>query len=96
MSRPKRATALRYDGRDAPRVVAAGKGLVAEKILEAAREAGVPLREDAMLMEALATLELDQQIPPQLYRAVAEALAWAYLLSGRRPPSAAQPPTTVR
>jgi flagellar biosynthesis protein len=77
-------------------VVAAGKGLVAEKILEAAREAGVPLREDAMLMEALATLELDQQIPPQLYRAVAEALAWAYLLSGRRPPSAAQPPTTVR
>jgi flagellar biosynthesis protein len=80
MSRPKRATALRYDGRDAPRVVATGKGLVAEKILEAAREAGVPLREDAMLMEALATLELEQQIPPELYRAVAEALAWAYRL----------------
>jgi flagellar biosynthesis protein len=80
MSRPKRAAALRYDGRDAPRVVATGKGLVAEKILEAAREAGVPLREDAMLMEALATLELEQQIPPELYRAVAEALAWAYRL----------------
>jgi flagellar biosynthesis protein len=97
MSRPKRATALRYDGRDAPRVVATGKGLVAEKILEAAREAGVPLREDAMLMEALATLELEQEIPPELYRAVAEALAWAYRLSGRRPPpSAAQPPATVR
>jgi flagellar biosynthesis protein len=96
MSRPKRAAALRYDGRDAPRVVATGKGLVAEKILEAAREAGVPLREDAMLMEALATLELAQEIPPELYRAVAEALAWAYRLSRRRPPSAAQPPATVR
>jgi flagellar biosynthesis protein len=77
MSKPKRATALRYDGHDAPRVVATGKGMVAEKILEAAREAGVPLREDAVLMEALATLELEQEIPPELYRAVAEALAWA-------------------
>lgn len=96
MSKPKRATALRYDGRDAPRVVATGKGLVAEKILEAARAAGVPLREDPMLMEALATLELEQEIPPELYRAVAEALAWAYRLSQRRPPSSAQQPATVR
>jgi flagellar biosynthesis protein len=89
MSPRKRAAALRYDGSDAPRVVATGRGLVAEKILEAARDAGVPLREDAVLMEALATLELDQEIPPELYRAVAEALAWAYRLSGRRPPKAA-------
>ncbi|HYW28730.1 MAG TPA: EscU/YscU/HrcU family type III secretion system export apparatus switch protein [Gaiellales bacterium] len=85
MSRPKRAAALRYDGSDAPRVVATGRGLVAEKILEAAREAGVPLREDPVLMEALATLELEQEIPPELYRAVAEALAWAYRLSGTGP-----------
>jgi flagellar biosynthesis protein len=92
MSRPKRATALRYDGGDAPRVVATGKGLVAEKILEAARAAGVALREDPVLLEALATLELEQEIPPELYRAVAEALAWAYRLSGRRPPAAAAPP----
>ena len=87
MSRPdrKRASALRYDGRDAPHVVANGKGLVAEKIIEAAQAAGIPLREDPVLMEALATLEIDQQIPPELYRAVAEALAWAYRLSGRSP-----------
>jgi flagellar biosynthesis protein len=89
MSRPdrKRASALRYDGRDAPHVVASGKGLVAEKIIEAAQAAGIPLREDPVLTEALATLEIDQQIPPELYRAVAEALAWAYRLSGRRPPN---------
>jgi flagellar biosynthesis protein len=89
MSRRKRAAALRYDGRDAPRVVATGGGLVADRILVAAREAGVPLREDPVLMEALATLELDHDIPPELYRAVAEALAWAYRLSGRTPPKAA-------
>jgi flagellar biosynthesis protein len=88
MSQRKRAAALRYDGRDAPRVVATGRDLVAEKILEAARAAGVPLREDPVLMEALATLELAQEIPPELYRAVAEALAWAYRLSGTSPPAA--------
>ena len=79
----KRATALRYDGPDAPRVVASGCNLVAEKILEAAREAGVPVREDAVLAQALETLELDTEIPPELYKAVAEALAWAYRLTGR-------------
>lgn len=89
MSQPRRAAALRYDGRDAPRVVATGRGRVADRILEAARAAGVPLREDPVLMEALATLELDQEIPPELYRAVAEALAWAYRLSGTAPPKAA-------
>jgi len=79
----KRATALRYDGPDAPRVVASGRNLVAEKILEEAREAGVPVREDAVLAQALETLELDTEIPPELYKAVAEALAWAYRLTGR-------------
>ena len=79
----KRATALRYDGPDAPRVVASGRNLVAEKILEAARESGVPVREDAVLAQALETLELDTEIPPELYKAVAEALAWAYRLTGR-------------
>jgi flagellar biosynthesis protein len=70
-------------------VVATGRDHGADKILDAAREAGVPLREDPVLMEALGTLELDQQIPPELYRAVAEALAWAYRLSGKRAPRAA-------
>ncbi len=77
---PRRATALRYEGHDAPKVVATGKGLVADRILDAARAAGIPLREDPLLVQALSTLELEQEIPPELYRAVAEALAWAYRL----------------
>ena len=45
----------------------------------------MPVREDAVLAQALETLELDTEIPPELYRAVAEALAWAYRLTGRAP-----------
>jgi flagellar biosynthesis protein len=76
----KRAAALRYEGTSAPKVVAAGRGLIAEKILAAAREAGVPIREDAALAEALAGLELGREVPEELWVAVAEALAWAYRL----------------
>jgi flagellar biosynthesis protein len=83
----RRATALRYDGAQAPNVVAAGKGHVAEAILAAAREAGIPIREDAVLSQALATLELGQEIPVELYQAVAESLAWAYRLTGRSAPT---------
>lgn len=79
---PRRAAALRYDaGSDqAPRVVAAGSGVVAERILAEARAAGVPVRDDAALAEALAGLDLGAQVPETLYRAVAESLAWAYRL----------------
>lgn len=70
-------------------MVATGNDLVAEKIIEAAREAGIPLREDPALAEALSTLELEQDIPPELYKAVAEALAWAYSLAKRMPGAAA-------
>ena len=76
----KRAAALRYEGTSAPKVVAAGRGLIAEKILAAAKEAGVPIREDAALAEALAGLELGREVPEELWVAVAEALAWAYRL----------------
>lgn len=84
-ARPRRATALRYDktGGGAPKVVATGRGLIAETILERAREAGVPIREDAALSEALAQLELLDEIPEELYAAVAEALIWAYRLDRR-------------
>jgi flagellar biosynthesis protein len=78
--RKKRAAALRYEGTGAPKVVAAGRGLIAEKILAAAREAGVPVREDTALAEALAGLELGREVPEELWVAVAEALAWAYRL----------------
>jgi flagellar biosynthesis protein len=84
--RARRAAALRYEGEGAPRVVASGRGLIAAKILEAAREAGVPVREDAALAEALSRLELGREIPEVLYQAVAETLAWAYRLDvGARP-----------
>jgi flagellar biosynthesis protein len=84
-SPPKRAAALRYEkGVDAaPKLVAAGAGLVADRILALAKEAGVPVREDAALADALARLQIDLDIPPDLYAAVAEALVWAYSLDAR-------------
>lgn len=80
--RPRRATALRYerDKAAAPKVVATGQGHVADRILERAREAGVPIREDPALVEALSRLDLHEEIPEELYAAVAEALIWAYRL----------------
>ena len=83
MSAPerKRASALSYGpDQNAPRVVAAGQGVVADRILEIAAAAGVPIREDAALVNALASLDLGQEIPEDLFVAVAEALAWAYRL----------------
>jgi len=87
--RPRRASAVHYDGGTAPSVVASGRGHVADAILEAARAAGIPVREDAVLAEALASLELGVEVPPELYQAVAESLVWAYGLTGRQPPKAA-------
>lgn len=83
--RPRRATALRYD-RDqnrSPEVIATGSGLIAERIVEIAREQGLPVREDPALAEALSRLELEQEIPPELFVAVAEVLVWAYGLERR-------------
>ena len=77
----RRASALRYEPGDvAPRVVASGSGLVADRIIAAAREAGVPVREDPALVEALAKLDLGDAVPEALWRAIAEVLAWAYRL----------------
>jgi len=80
---PKRATALRWTGTGAPQVVAAGRGAVAEKILEAANAAGVPVREDPGLADALASLALGEEVPEALWMAVAEVLAWSYRLDRR-------------
>jgi flagellar biosynthesis protein len=80
----KRAIALSYEqGELAPRVTATGSGLVAERILAAAREAGVPIRTDAALTQALSALELGDDVPPLLWTAVAETLAWAYKLDAQ-------------
>jgi flagellar biosynthesis protein len=85
--RRRRATALQYDkaAGGAPRVVASGAGVIADRILELAREQGVPVREEPALVEALARLELEQEIPPELFVAVAEVLVWAYGLEKQRP-----------
>lgn len=87
---PPRAVALRYDGRGAPRVTAKGEGLVAEKILELARAHDIPLYEDAALAATLARIELGTEIPENLYRAVAQVIAFAYLLSGKTAPGASR------
>lgn len=73
-----RAAALRYDYPTdrAPRVVARGEGHVAERILALAREHGIPIREDRELVDVLARLDLDSEIPPELYQAIAEILAF--------------------
>jgi flagellar biosynthesis protein len=79
--RRRHATALHYThGEVAPTVTATGAGLLAERIVAAAREAGVPVREDPALVEALAALNLGARVPEALWRGVAEALAWAYRL----------------
>jgi flagellar biosynthesis protein len=80
------AAALRYKPprEAAPRLVAKGQGLAADRIIEVARRHGVPIREDAFLVEALSTLDLNRQIPPQLYRVVAEVLLFVYRLNEER------------
>ena len=75
--------ALRYTGTGAPRVGAAGRGHVAAAILETARDAGVPVHKDPELADALALLALGDEVPEDLWAAVAEALAWAYSVSDR-------------
>lgn len=82
---PGKVVALRYEGVGAPRVTAKGEGLVAEKILELAKEHHIPLHEDPNLVAVLAKLELGDEIPMALYRAVAEVIAFAYMVSGKVP-----------
>jgi flagellar biosynthesis protein len=79
----RKAAALRYDqARDAaPRVVAKGRGKLAEKIVAVAQSNQIPLVQDTNLMQMLDLLELDTQIPPKLYQAVAEVLAFVYRLN---------------
>jgi len=83
----KAAAALKYErGEDpAPKLVAKGLGKTAERIIEAAREAGVPLYEDPDLLAVLMTLDIGEVIPPEMYVAVAEVLAFIYRLNGRAP-----------
>ena len=79
----KSAAALAYDapeGDGAPRVVAKGYGLVAEMIVQRAKEAGLYVHEAPEMVSLLMRVDLDAKIPPQLYQAVAELLAWLHRL----------------
>ena len=76
-TKPKQAIALEYDPtQDAPKVVASGRGLLAERILEKAREANVPIHKDTKLADTLSRLEIGEMIPPELYEVVAEILVF--------------------
>ena len=85
MKKKSKAVALKYDKKKdaAPRVKAKGRGFVAEKIIETARAHDVPLHEDKNLVQVLEALDLETEIPAELYRAVAEVLAFIYRLNGK-------------
>jgi len=77
----REAVALAYSQTDAaPRVVAKGKGLIAEQIIARAKEHGIYVHESPELVALLTQVDIDERIPPQLYMAVAELLAWLYRL----------------
>jgi len=79
------AVALEYDGGNAPKIIAKGTDDLAEKIIAIAQQHNIPLHEDKNLIKVLAEIELGDEIPDTLYRAVAEVIAFAYILTGRFP-----------
>ena len=81
----KGAVALQYDQNrdDAPKVAATGQGETAERILAEAEKHGIPIRQDPDLLEVLAQIPLGAEIPPELYQAVAEILAFVYRVNER-------------
>lgn len=85
MEKSPKAVALKYDQKKdkAPRVIAKGRGEIAKKIIEVAQAHQVPLYEDKNLIQILEALDLETEIPPELYRAVAEVLAFIYRLNGK-------------
>jgi len=82
---PKKAVALYYDGRQAPRVTAKGANAIAEEIIAIARAHGVPLFENRELAGLLSTLELDDSIPEVLYLCIAQIIAFVYTLKDKTP-----------
>jgi len=85
----QKAVALRYEaGQDrAPKVTAKGQGILAEQIIEIAKEHGIHIHEDPDLVTVLSKLDAPAEIPEELYRAVAEVLAFVYRLNqGMKPP----------
>ncbi len=79
----KLAVALQYDRSGAPRVVAKGRGSIGDKIVEVARAHDIPIEQNEVLAGALSNVELGDEIPAELYKAVAEVLIFVLRLSGR-------------
>jgi flagellar biosynthesis protein len=82
-TRKQLAVALHYDKTGAPRVVAKGRGSIGEKIIELAKAHNIPVEENEVLAGALSNVELGDEIPVELYKAVAEVLIFVLRLSGR-------------
>ncbi len=81
----EKAVAILYDSQESssPKVIASGKGEVAKKIIETAREAGVHIQEDANLVELLSKIDLGDEIPTELYQTVAEVLSFVYQVNDK-------------
>ncbi|KJZ45115.1 EscU/YscU/HrcU family type III secretion system export apparatus switch protein [Pseudomonas fluorescens] len=82
---PRQAIALKYDGNHAPTLTAKGDEALAEAILKIARECEVPIYENPELVKLLARMELGESIPEELYRTIAEIIAFAWNLKGKFP-----------
>jgi flagellar biosynthesis protein len=82
---PKKAVALSYDGVTAPTLSAKGAGDFAEEIIALAKEHNIPIHEEPDLVGLLSKLKLDEEIPRELYVAVAETIAFAYMIKGKVP-----------
>jgi flagellar biosynthesis protein len=80
-----KAVALFYDGKQAPQVTAKGSGAIADEIIAIAQAHQIPLCDNQALVDLLVNLELDQEIPENLYKAVAYIIAFAYALEGKTP-----------
>ena len=83
----KKAVAIQYDrSKDsAPKITAKGKGKVAHKIIELAKKYDIPIKDDPDLIEVLSSLEINEEIPSEIYVAVAELLAFVYSMNSKRP-----------
>jgi len=93
----RKAVALAYEiNSAAPRITGQGEGFVADAILAKAKEMGIPTRTEPELVEFLMQLKLNELVPPKLYAAVAEVLAWAYELDGKTVPNPNNVPVDSR
>ncbi len=84
-NRHRKAVAILYDENEsaAPKIIASGKGLIAEKIIATAEEAGIHIQQDPDLVELLAKVDIGEEIPLELYQTVAEVLAFVYKVNER-------------